>query len=478
MPPGEKAMRAIGLVAAGVLLASSCPALPATAAVPATTSMRPMADVALRPKVEPSPKSSPPKKPSTKPTSKPSAKPSAKTSPTPSVSAPPPVSQEPVTCDLPRGYRGAIKESWAQKRLAFQHVWRLTRGQGVKVAVIDSGVDAGHTMLDGRVADYTDLTGTGKKDCAGHGTGVAALIAGRDLSSQGIPLTGVAPAARLLIVKQQNADRDEHGGERLPSAIRKAADAGAQVINVSIAAAASSALQDAVRYAQGHDAVVVAAAGNATKDDGNDGPAYPASYPGVISVASLGEDGHRIESSGLQSRVDVGAPGKDLTIPWPGGGYNPQAEGTSFAAAYVSGVVALVRASHPALRQDQVVRRVLSTADGNVGDGTGRGMVNPTQAVTAIVPGEDALGAATAPPALRPVKLAAPSHPDGHTTDVAMGVAAGAVALAAMAALCGIVVPMGKRRGWRPGRVVLGDREEDEEPIVTGTEGGTIGAHH
>lgn len=463
-------MRAIGLVAAGVLLASSCPASPASAAVPAVAAVGPM--------TEPTPKSSPSKKPSTKPTSKPSAKPSAKASPTPSTSAPPPVSQAPVTCDLPRGYRGAIKEPWAQKRLAFQRVWNLTRGQGVKVAVVDSGVDTGHTMLNGRVIDYTDLTGTGKKDCAGHGTGVAALIAGRDLAPQGVPLTGVAPAARLLIVKQQNADRDENGGERLPSAIRKAADAGAQVINVSIAAAPSSALEQAVRYAQDHDAVVVAAAGNATKDDGNDGPAYPASYPGVISVASLGEDGHRIESSGLRSRVDVGAPGKDLTIPWPGGGYNPQAEGTSFAAAYVSGVVALVRASHPALHQAQVVRRVLSTADGNVGDGTGRGMVNPTQAVTAIVPGEDAPGAATAQPALHPAKLAAPSHPDAHTADVAVGVAAGAVALAALAALSGIVVPMGKRRGWRPGRVVLGDREEDEEPIVTGTEGGTIGAHH
>ncbi|QKG22446.1 S8 family serine peptidase [Actinomadura verrucosospora] len=462
-------MRAIGLIAAGVLLASSYPALQ-TAGAPAAAAARPMA--------EPSPKTSPSKKPSSKPTSKPSTKPSAKTSPKPPTTAPPPPSQAPVTCDLPRGYRGTIKESWAQKRLAFQGVWGLTQGQGVKVAVVDSGADTGHPMLDGRVADYTDLTGTGRKDCAGHGTGVAALIAGRDLTPLGVPLAGVAPGARLVIVKQQNADRDEHGGERLPTAIRRAADAGVQVINVSIAAAPSSALEQAVRYAQDHDAVVVAAAGNATKDDGEDGPAYPASYPGVISVASLGEDGHRIESSGLRSRVDVGAPGKDLTIPWPGGGYNPQAEGTSFAAAYVSGVVALVRASHPGLHQDQVVRRVLSTADGNVGDGTGRGMVNPAQAVTAIVPGEDAPGAATTQPALHPVKLAAPAHPDGHTTDVAVGVAAGAVGLAALAALCGIVVPMGKRRGWRPGKVVLGGREDDEEPIVTGTEGGTIGAHH
>ncbi|GAA2167407.1 S8 family serine peptidase [Actinomadura napierensis] len=461
-------MRAIGLVAAGVL-ATSFPAVSASAAV-VPASARHIAAA--------TPETSASGKPSAKPTQKPSAKPSAKPSPKPSSTAPPPVSSAPVACDLARGYRGTITEPWAQKRLAFQRVWSLTQGQGVKVAVIDSGVDTGHPMLDGRVADYTDLTGTGKRDCAGHGTGVAALIAGRDLNGQGVPLTGVAPAARLVIVKQQNADRDEHGGERLPGAIRKAADAGAQVINVSIAAAPSSALQQAVHYAQDHDAVIVAAAGNATKDDGNDGPAYPASYPGVISVASLGEDGHRIESSGLQSRVDISAPGKDLTIPWPGGGYNPQAEGTSFAAAYVSGVAALVRAGHPGLHQDQVVRRILSTADGNVGDGTGRGMVNPTQAVTAIVPGEDAAATAEAQPSLHPAKLAAPSHTDGHTKDMAIGVAAGAVGLAAMAALCGIVIPMGRRRGWRPGKVVLGSEEEAEEPIVTGTEGGTIGAHH
>ncbi|MDL4820357.1 S8 family serine peptidase [Actinomadura opuntiae] len=462
-------MRAIGVVAAGVFLATSVPAVPASAVTVPASSHRITA---------PTPKPSASGKPSAKPTQRPSAKPSAKPSPKPSSSAPRPAPPAPVTCDLPRGYRGTIAEPWAQKRLAFQRVWGLTQGQGVKVAVIDSGVDVGHPMLDGRVADYTDLTGTGRRDCAGHGTGVAALIAGRDMNPAGIPLTGVAPAARLVVVKQQNADRDEHGGERLPGAIRKAADVGARVINVSIAAAPSDALQQAVRYAQAYDAVIVAAAGNATKDDGDDGPAYPASYPGVISVASLGEDGHRIESSGLQSRVDVGAPGKDLTIPWPGGGYNPQAEGTSFAAAYVSGVAALVRAGHPRLRQDQVVRRILTTADGNVGDGTGRGMVNPMQAVTAIVPDEDTNGAAAAQPSLHPAKLAAPSHPDDRTMDVAIGVAAGAVGLAAMAALSGIVVPMGRRRGWRPGKVVLGGEEEAEEPIVTGTEGGTIGAHH
>ncbi|TDD65037.1 S8 family serine peptidase, partial [Actinomadura rubrisoli] len=386
----------------------------------------------------------------------------------------PPV--QPTSCDLPRGYHGSIPGPWAQKRLAFQRTWSLTRGEGVRVAVIDSGVDAGHPMLAGRVAAYTDLTGTGKRDCAGHGTGVAALIAGHDLGDRGIPLTGVAPASRLIVIKQQNADHDEEGGDRLPTAIRQAAGAGARVINVSIAARDSPALEQAVRYAQAQNALIVAAAGNATKQDGAEGPAYPASYPGVISVASLGADGGRAETSGLQSRVDVGAPGKDIAVPWPKGGYNLQAQGTSYAAAYVSGVAALVRARHPELRQDQVFQRILRTADGNVGAGTGHGMVNPVQAVTAVVPGEGATVAAQPP--LRPVKLASPAPTDGRTRDRANGIAAGAVGLAAVAALCGIVVPLGRRRGWRPGKVDLRVQVDEDEPIVSGTEGGTIGARN
>ncbi|QFG21679.1 S8 family serine peptidase [Actinomadura sp. WMMB 499] len=372
-----------------------------------------------------------------------------------------------ASCNLPQGFQGTIPEPWAQQRLTFRRVWPLTRGGGVTVAVIDSGADTAHPMLAGRIAAFTDLTGTEKRDCAGHGTGVAALIAGRDLRAAGTPVSGVAPDAELVIVKQQNTEHDETGGDRLPGAIRKAVDSGADVINVSIAAGDSPEMREAVQYAQRRDAVVVAAAGNAGDTTREATPAYPAAHAGVISVASLGEDGRRVQSSGLRTRVDVAAPGKDIVIPWPGGGYNPQAQGTSYAAAYVSGVAALVRARHPELRQDQVVRRILETADGNAGAGTGRGMVNPVQAVTAVLP-DEAVTLRGGPPG---AEFAEPAPTDKRTRNIAIGVAAGTAALAALTVLGGVVIPLGRRRGWRPGKADLATRRDEDEPIVTGTLG-------
>ncbi|MFC5752117.1 S8 family serine peptidase [Actinomadura rugatobispora] len=370
---------------------------------------------------------------------------------------PPTAHAAPAPCDLPRGYTGPVGEQWARKRLGYDRAWTLTQGEGVLTAVIDSGADTRHPMLSGRIADSVDLTGTGDRDCAGHGTGVAALIAGRDPR-----LGGVAPAARLLIVKQQHAERDADGGARLPKAVRAAADAGARVINISLKAAPSPALDQAVQYAHTKDAVIVAAAGNAQEQDGDQGAAYPASYPGVLSVASLGPDGARAESSGVQSKVDLAAPGKGLITPWPGGGHNPQAEGTSYAAAFVSGTAALVRSRHPHLNREQVVRRILATADGNAGTGTGRGMVNPVQAVTAVLAGETAPPPAPSqPPA---AVLAAPEPSDDRTRAIATAVTAVTLTAAALAALSGVIVPMGRRRNWRPGRAALPAPEPEDTP--------------
>ncbi|WP_169807928.1 S8 family serine peptidase [Actinomadura hibisca] len=424
-------MRAAGVVAAGVFLTLAWPVVP-TSAAPSPT-----------PKPSTTQKATPP---------------------------PPP----PARCDLPRGYRGTIGESWARKRLGYERVWHLTRGEGVTVAVVDSGVGDDHPMLSGRVAGVVDLTGTGRKDCAGHGTGVAGLIAGRDLSDRKVPLSGVAPEAKLLVVKQQNAQSDESGGDRLPRAIRAAVAGGAKVVNLSIRARHSADLEQAVKDALAQDVVIVAAAGNTQRADGDDGPAYPASYPGVLSVAALGPEGGRAESSSTRSRVDVAAPGKGITVPWPDGGYNPQAEGTSYAAAYVSGVAALVRSHRPGLGAPQVVRRILATADGNTGDATGRGMVNPVQAVTAVVPGEDGSGPAGRRAAS--AELAAPAPEDGRTRTIATAATGAALAGAALVAVAGLVLPMGRRRGWRPGRADPAARRAEDEPVAIGTEGGTIGA--
>src|SRR5262249_29483583 len=140
-----------------------------------------------------------------------------------------------------------------------------------------------------------------------------------------------APKVRLIVIKLQNQDDDPQGGSRLPGAIRTAVDHGAKVINLSIKAAPSKELLAAVQYAQRANVLIVAAAGNidGSADDGT--PAYPADYPGVLSVGSLGPDGQRADTSTLATRIDLAGPGKQVVTAWTGSGYTPGAEGTSFA---------------------------------------------------------------------------------------------------------------------------------------------------
>jgi membrane-anchored mycosin MYCP len=119
-------------------------------------------------------------------------------------------------------------EPWAQRDLDMAGAWAVSQGHGVTVAVVDSGVDYS-PQLAGRVSAI-DLTGQGPRDCAGHGTAVASLIAASDARARGVPFYGVAPAARILSVK---VNTGETGFSLLlAQGIRDAAIAGAQVINV------------------------------------------------------------------------------------------------------------------------------------------------------------------------------------------------------------------------------------------------------
>lgn len=401
--------------------------------------------------VPPAVAAKPTPKPTPKPThrSTPSSKPSAKSTPT--------VEPSPtIQCNPPQAVAALTTEPWAQQRLDFARVWSLTKGKGVTVAVVDSGVDATQPQLAGHVTSV-DITHTRTTDCIGHGTAVAGIIAAQDRRSQNMPFVGVAPGVRLLSVKFTNEDHTEGADPNLPKAIREAAALHAKVINVSVTAPDTPQLKSAVQYAQSRDAVVVAAAGNVTDQDrGTVGPAYPAAYPDVISVGSLGSDGAVADSSNTTTKVSVSAPGKEVATTWPGG-YAPNEEGTSFAAAFVSGTAALVRAYHPKLNYKQVKARIEATADGSVGTGSGAGMINPMQAVSALLPGEDS-GSVSAPPGAtqpgsgRAIRVAYRKPTDRQTRSVALAVAGVALGAAAVAATAGVFIPMGRRRGWQPGR--------------------------
>lgn len=364
-------------------------------------------------------------------------------------------------CPGTHGIAAPKSTPWAQQALGYSSAWRLTQGAGVTVAVVDSGVDANPQFGD-RVTVGPDLAGATAgdvppgADCVGHGTSVASIIAAAPQAS--VTFAGVAPQASILSIKITNSDN--FPGQVTAQAIRDAVNLGANVINLSLATNVSTpALLAAVQFAQARNVVVVAAAGN-DDPDGVVGPFYPAAYPGVLSVGAIGPDGSLASFSDTRTPVSVTAPGVDVTSAYPGTfpqAYNPGDNGTSFATAFVSGVAALVRAAYPGLGEAQVVTRITATADGPAGPGTGRGMVNPVQAVTAVLPaaalatGTGALAAAAAAGPEGRVPITRASAPDQATRTVAVSVAAGAAGLAVLVVAAALVLPAGRRRHWRPG---------------------------
>ncbi|MEU2611856.1 type VII secretion-associated serine protease mycosin [Micromonospora sp. NPDC007271] len=355
----------------------------------------------------------------------------------------------------PAGNPAPTETPWALDRLDPSAAWRITRGEGVTVAVIDSGVSPSHPLLRGRVlegADFNHLTELkGQCDEVGHGTLVAGIIAGRE--GTGAPYSGIAPESKILPVRVLEDSRrtfDESIPAQIGQAIRWAADNGADVINLSLVTLDDPALKKAVDHALDKGVIVVAAAGNREENQQNQS-AYPAAYPGVIAVAGIDDKGEHVGSSVTGDYVDVAGPGLNIVGPAPqGSGYQfvPNG-GTSFATAYVSGVAALVRAAHPELTPKEVAHRLTRTAD-NPPDGhnaeVGYGMVNPYRAVTSL------LGTRTDPPLGAMPEPAPPADPLGwqRTAAIWAGVVGGLLA-AVLLALRPILL-RGRQRGWRPGR--------------------------
>lgn len=349
---------------------------------------------------------------------------------------------------------------WTQQRYDPARLAPLATGAGVTVAVVDSGVDRVHPQLAGQVLTGTDLLdpgGDGGRDCAGHGTGVASIIAAQPRT--GVAFHGLAPGARILPVRvsEQQVVQGRESGRTVSAAdfaraIRWAVDHDADVVNLSVVLYADDpAVHAAVDYAVERDVVLVAAAGN-LHDSGDPRP-FPAAYDGVLGVGAIGADGVRAGFSQTGPYVDLVAPGSEVLTAAPGQGHQ-RVEGTSYAAPFVAATAALLRQYRPELTAVQVVERIIATADPapGPGHGYGAGVLNPYRAVTETGPGRPGgprTVAALADDRADAAQLARDARrAAARDRALLVGAVVGTTAVAVV--LLALVLPRGARRRWRP----------------------------
>ncbi|WP_128378568.1 type VII secretion-associated serine protease mycosin [Streptomyces cavernae] len=296
---------------------------------------------------------------------------------------------------------GIRAQQWALAAMNAEEAWRTTKGKGITVAVLDTGVDDKHPDLEGNVLTGKDMVGfgAGRGDAvwASHGTAMAGIIAGHGHgpgNADGV--MGIAPEAKILPVRVILEDDDparakarNTRGNALAEGIRWAADNGADVINLSLGDDSKSAHpepaeDEAVQYALRKGAVVVASAGNG--GDTGDHISYPAAYSGVIAVTAVDKYGTRAYFSTRRWYATVSAPGVDIVIADPDRKYY-EGWGTSAASAFVSGAVALVKAARPGLAPAQIKRLLEDTASdappGGRDDSRGFGFLDPAAAIRA-----------------------------------------------------------------------------------------------
>ncbi|KMS77496.1 serine protease [Streptomyces leeuwenhoekii] len=294
------------------------------------------------------------------------------------------------------------RDQWALDALQAESVWNISRGKGVTVAVIDSGVNAEHIDLKNNVLEGKDFV-DGDKDASPvddpHGTEMASVIAGHGHgvgAADGV--IGLAPEAKILPIRA-----NIEGSSGFADEIRYAVDHGASVINIAMyiddsryGIGGPPEDVEAISYALKRDVLIVAGTGNnGTREVG-----FPAKAPGVLAVGGVNESGTVWEQSNYGPEVLLTAPATRIVgAGWPGNKLRI-ADGTSDSTAFVSAAAALLRSKYPDLTAGQIANRLVKTAalpESASGlplpdEKYGYGSIRPLAALTEDMPAGSAYG--------------------------------------------------------------------------------------
>ena len=244
---------------------------------------------------------------------------------------------------------------YAVAKLKLPQAHKLAHGMNVTIAVIDSGIDASHPELTNSIADNFDALGS-KEGAHVHGTGIAGAIAAHGR------LMGSAPESRIIAIRAFASAQGQGGAESSSYVIIKSLNYavlhGAQIINMSFAGPKDMLIERGIAATAARGVVLVAAAGNAGPKSP---PLYPAANPNVIAVSGTDAQDRLFAASNRGVHIALAAPGTDIFLPAPDQKYQ-MTSGTSFSAAYVSGIVALLLERNPSLKPSEIRSILTATA--------------------------------------------------------------------------------------------------------------------
>ncbi|MCC3774953.1 type VII secretion-associated serine protease mycosin [Streptomyces sp. UNOB3_S3] len=317
-------------------------------------------------------------------------------------------------------------KQWYLDAMQADDMWKASRGEGMTVAVVDSGVDSSVPELQGQVLQGTDVSNKplgADVDRSGHGTEMAALIAGTGASGG---IQGLAPGAKILPVRIKESGLADAADPLMARGIRYAADHGAQIINISQGGPETPTqtreTEAAVKYAVTKGKLIFAASGN--DGDKENLPSYPANMPGVVSVGAIDRTSTATKWSNSASNVALAAPGDEIPGRCKESAGFCATRGTSQATALASASAALIWSKHPDWTGNQVLRVMMDTA-GKPTTGKipspyiGYGIVRPRKV---LLDGEGNPGPADVNPLLAVSEPASPSpkpsaRTQGSTTE-------------------------------------------------------------